>query len=59
MPFTDKLNSTADILLEKYIKYVKNTNNSELRDEILFTLNNLLEDVAVYKNKLYSIYRDK
>jgi hypothetical protein len=59
MPFTDSLRNTADILLEKYTKYIKNIDNNSLRDEILFILNDLLEYVAVYKNKLYSIYKDK
>jgi hypothetical protein len=59
MPFTDNLNSTTDILLEKYIKYLKDVNNNELRNEILFILNDLMEHVAVYKNRLYSLYKDK
>jgi hypothetical protein len=59
MPFTDSLKGTANILLEKYTKYLKDVNNNELKDEIIFILNDLLERVAVYKNKLYSIYKDK
>jgi hypothetical protein len=59
LPFPEDIRRTTDHLLEKYIAYLKNIRNSRLRDEIFAILDDLLECVAVYKNKLYDIYRDK
>ncbi|GHU29216.1 hypothetical protein FACS1894152_7480 [Bacilli bacterium] len=59
LPFTDTMKKITDNLLEKYIKYLKNINNSRLKDEIFTILDDFLERVAVYKNRLYDIYKNK
>jgi hypothetical protein len=59
MPIVDKIKSTADILMEKYITFLKDKTNTALKDEIIGELDGLLEYVYVYKNRLYDIYKNK
>lgn len=59
MPITEKIRNTADILLEKYVELLKNTENNYIKDDIVKILDNLLEQIYIYKNKVYDIYKDK
>ena len=58
MPIVDKLKEIADLLMEKYVILLKNKTNS-IRKEIVNILDQFLEYIAIYKNKLYEIYNNK
>ena len=58
MPIVDKLKEIADLLMEKYVILLKNKTNS-IRKEIVSILDQFLEYIAIYKNKLYEIYSNK
>lgn len=58
MPIVDKLEEIADLLMEKYVILLKNKTNS-IRKEIVNILDQFLEYIAIYKNKLYEIYSNK
>ena len=58
MPAVNKIKDTADILMEKYILFLKNKDNS-IGDEIVDILDKLLEYLSFYKNKLYELYNGK
>lgn len=58
MPIVDKLKEIADLLMEKYVILLKNKTNS-IRKEIVNILDQFLEYIAIYKNKLYEIYSNK
>jgi hypothetical protein len=59
MPIVEKIKSTADVLMEKYIIFLKDKSNIVLKDEIIIELDSLLEYIYIYKNKLYDIYKNK
>lgn len=59
MPITDKIRNSADLLLEKYVELLRNTQNKYIKDDIIKILDNLLEQIYIYKNKVYDIYKDK
>lgn len=59
MPLPEKIRSTADTLLEKYVKLLKNTDNKPLRDEITGILDGLLDLLYIYKNRVYDFYKNK
>lgn len=58
MPIVDKLKEIADLLMEKYVILLKDKTNS-IRKEIVSILDQFLEYIAIYKNKLYEIYSNK
>ncbi|MBO4956686.1 MAG: hypothetical protein J6C50_02525 [Rickettsiales bacterium] len=58
MPIVSKIKETADLLMEKYVVLLKNKNNS-IRKEIVTILDQFLEYITIYKNKLYEIYNNK
>lgn len=59
MPVVDKIKEIADILMKKYVIFLKDKGNTSLKNEIVNILDEFLEYIYVYKNKLYSIYKDK
>jgi hypothetical protein len=59
MPIVGVVKNLADKLTEKYILFLKDRENMELKEEIISALDEFLEYVYVYKNKLYDIYKDK
>lgn len=59
MPIPNTIKNTADKLLDLYIKFLKNIRNTTLKNEIIATLDNLLEQIYKYKNIIYDLYRNK
>ncbi len=59
MPIPNTIKNTADKLLDLYIKFLKNIRNTALKNEIIATLDNLLEQIYKYKNIIYDLYRNK
>jgi chemotaxis regulatin CheY-phosphate phosphatase CheZ len=59
IPVVDKIKQTADVLTQKYVGLMKDSENQELRDDLVNELDQFLEYIRVYKNKLYNIYKDK
>ena len=55
MPSVAKIKETADVLMEKYVSFLKNKDASE-GDEIVEFLDNFLEYLSIYKSKLYELY---
>ncbi|MBR2141406.1 MAG: hypothetical protein IJ853_03545 [Rickettsiales bacterium] len=58
MPIVNKIKETADVLMEKYVILLKN-DDSSIKKEIVRILDDFLEYIYVYKNKLYEIYNNK
>ena len=58
LPLVDKIVLTADFVLGKYILYMKNK-DFELKEEIVNSLDELLEHISICKNKIYELYKDK
>lgn len=59
MPIVDQIKNTADTLMEKYVVFLKDRDNDEIKNNIVDILDKFLEYIYVYKNKLYDIYKDK
>ncbi len=59
MPIPITIRDTADKLLDLYIRFLKNINDTALKNEIIRTLNNLLEQIYKYKNIIYDLYKNK
>ena len=59
MPIPTTIKDTADKLLDLYIKFLKNIKNINLKNEIVTTLDNLLEQIYKYKNIIYDLYKNK
>ena len=57
MPIVEKIKNIADILMEKYVILLRDKNNS-IRSEIVTILDQFLEYIAIYKNRLYEIYNN-
>lgn len=55
MPIVEEIKKIADTLMEKYIYFLKDSSNS-MRKDIINILDEFLEYIAIYKNKLYEIY---
>ena len=59
MPIPITIRDTADKLLDLYIRFLKNINDTALKNEIIRNLNNLLEQIYKYKNIIYDLYKNK
>lgn len=59
MPIPITIRDTADKLLDLYIRFLKNINDTALKNEIIRTLNNLLEQIYKYKIIIYDLYKNK
>lgn len=59
IPIPTTIKNTADKLLDLYIRFLKNIKNLVLKNEIISTLDNLLEQIYKYKNIIYDLYRNK
>ena len=57
MPVVNKIKNMADVLMEKYILFLKNRDNS-IGDEIVDILDKFLDYLSIYKNKLYELYNN-
>ena len=53
------IRDTTDKLLDLYIMFLKNINDTTLKNEIIRNLNNLLEQIYKYKNIIYDLYKNK
>jgi len=57
LPMIDDLKTTADQLIENYIKCLKDKGNHILMDNLKQTLNELIEKIDKCKNKIYELYK--
>ena len=55
IPLASKIKRTADFLMETYVMFLKTNKNSKFKSIILDTLDKLLFEISVCKNKLYSL----
>ena len=56
MPIIIKIKDLADLLTEKYVKLLNGEINN---NEVVEVLDNFLEYISIYKNKIYELYNNK
>lgn len=52
MPIANKIKNTTDFLIETYIMFLKTGKNIKFKDVIISSLDKLLFEISVCKNKL-------
>jgi hypothetical protein len=58
LPFAEYINTTTDMLLKKYIDYLREKNNIQLRGEIFSIFDQLLEKIDICRNQVYNAYKN-
>ena len=51
------LNKSIDVILMQYIKLLIDKNNSDLKNKINSELNNIINTIAICKNRIYYLYK--
>lgn len=51
------LNKSIDVILMQYIKLLIDKNNNDLRNKIDSELNNIINTIAICKNRIYYLYK--
>ena len=57
IPVATNIKNTTDFLVETYIMFLKMNKNKNFKNVIISTLDKLLFEISVCKNKLYSMSR--
>ena len=58
IPIANKIKSTTDFLIETYVMFLKTGRNSKFRNIIISSLDKLLFEISICKNKL-SLSKEK
>lgn len=58
IPISNKIKNTTDFLIETYIMFLKNGKNNKFKNIIISSLDKLLFEISICKNKL-SLYKNK
>lgn len=56
IPIVSTVKETADFLIDSYVVFLKNKKNRNLKTTIMETLDKLLVEISVCKNKIYELY---
>lgn len=56
-PIIDEIRRLADVMIESYVEYLKNKKNLEKIDKVQANIENILEKIDYFKNKIYEVYR--
>ena len=58
IPISSKIKNTTDFLVETYVMFLKMNKNTKFKNIIISTLDKLLFEISICKNKLYSLNKD-
>ncbi|MDD2840187.1 MAG: hypothetical protein PHY80_03615 [Rickettsiales bacterium] len=56
-PIIDEIKVLADVMVESYVIYLKDKKNLEQLENVQDNINNILEKIDYFKNKIYEVYR--
>ncbi len=56
-PIIDEIRHLADIMIESYVSYLKNKKNLKNLEKVQTNIDNILEKIDCFKNKIYEVYR--
>ena len=55
IPVATSIKNTTDFLVETYVMFLKMNKNKSFKDVMISTLDKLLFEISICKNKLYSL----
>ena len=58
-PMVDELKELSASLIEEYILYLKDKDNTEKLEELRDKIDLIIEKIDIFKNKIYDVYCDE
>ncbi|GMO63124.1 MAG: hypothetical protein Ta2D_09850 [Rickettsiales bacterium] len=58
-PMIEKIKKMADKLIVEYVKYIKNKNDKILVENLTTHLEEIIEEIDIFRDEVYNYYRKK